>query len=61
VATVIQVDHQLGLLHLETDIGRLLTFVAPEEITDVQEGDQLTVCLAETEPPKHLPQDAIPI
>jgi hypothetical protein len=60
VATVIQVDHQLGLLHLETDIGRLLTFVAPEKIKDVQEGDQLMVCLAETEPPEHLPQDAIP-
>jgi hypothetical protein len=59
VATVIQVDHQLGLLHLETDIGRLLTFVAPEEIKDVQEGDQLVVCLAETDPAAP-PPDAIP-
>jgi hypothetical protein len=60
VATVIQVDHQLGLLHLETDTGQLMAFVAPEKIKDVQEGDQLTICLAETEPAEHLPQDAIP-
>jgi hypothetical protein len=60
VATVLQVDHQLGVLHLETEVGRLLLFVAPDKLTNVQEGDQLTVCLGESEPAEQRPQDAIP-
>jgi|RhiMetdeSRZDD1v2_1073273.scaffolds.fasta_scaffold1134807_1 hypothetical protein len=46
VATVIQVDHQRGLLHLDTDHGRLLLAATPEDIKDLQEGDQLPVCIA---------------
>src|SRR5262249_55446223 len=45
VATIIQVDHQDGLLDLETEIGRVLTLAAPEDIQDLQEGDQIVVCL----------------
>jgi hypothetical protein len=60
VATVLYVDHQLGVLHLETEIGRLLTFVAPEKITDVREGEQLRVCLAEPEPAEQQPHGTIP-
>src|SRR5439155_1974771 len=36
VATVIQVNHRQGLLHLDTDRGRLLTFVPPEDIEDIK-------------------------
>ena len=61
VATVIQVDHQHGLLHLDTDRGRLLTFATPEDIADLQEGDQLVVCIASAEPAENLPQDNVPL
>jgi len=57
VATVVQVDHQSGLLSLETEVGRVLTFAAPEETQNLQEGDQIMVCMAEVGPPENLPQD----
>lgn len=59
VATVIQVNHQQGLLHLDTDRGRLLTFATPEDIKDLQEGDQLTVCVADADPAETLPHDSL--
>jgi hypothetical protein len=59
VATVIQVDHQQGLLHLDTALGRLLTFAAPEDIKDLQEGDQLMVCVADADPAETLPHDSL--
>jgi hypothetical protein len=58
VATVIQVNHQQGLLHLDTDRGRLLTFATPEDIKDLQEGDQLTVCVADADPMETLLHDS---
>lgn len=58
VATVIQVNHRLGLLHLDSDRGRLLTFATPEDIIDLQEGDQLTVCVADADPMETLPHDS---
>jgi hypothetical protein len=61
VATVIQVDHQHGLLHLDTDRGRLLTFATPEDIADLREGDQLVVCIASAEPAENPPQDGAPL
>src|SRR2546427_270813 len=61
VATVIQVDHQHGLLHLDTDRGRLLTFATPEDIQDLREGDQLEVCIASAEPAETQPQDDAPL
>jgi hypothetical protein len=57
VATVIQVDHQRGLLYVKTDIGRVLTFVAPAAIQDLQAGDQILVCMADEGPAEALPQD----
>jgi hypothetical protein len=57
VATVIQVNHQQGLLHLDTEGGRLLTFATPEDIKDLQEGDQLTVCVADADPAETLLHD----
>jgi hypothetical protein len=57
VATVIQVNHQQGLLHLDTDRGRLLTFATPEDIKDLREGDQLTVCVADADLAETLPHD----
>ena len=59
VATVVRVDHRSGLLSLETDIGRVLTFAAPEEIKDLREGDQIMVCMAEVDPPEKRPQDVL--
>jgi hypothetical protein len=58
VATVIQVEPQLGVLKLETEIGPVLLFVAPDKLKNVQEGDQLVVCLAETDPAEEVPSDA---
>jgi hypothetical protein len=55
VATVIQVDHQQGLVHLETERGGVLTFARPEDIVDLQEGDQIQVCLAAAEAEEQLP------
>lgn len=57
VATIIQVDHQHGLLDLKTEIGRVLTFAAPEDIQDLQEGDQIVVCLVEEDPAENPRQD----
>jgi hypothetical protein len=45
------------LLHLDTDRGRLLTFSTPEDIKDLQEGDQLTVCVADADLAETLPHD----
>ena len=59
VTTVIQVNHQQGLLHLDTDRGRLLTFATSEDIKDLQEGDQLTVCVADADPAGTLPHDSL--
>src|SRR5262249_58984661 len=50
VATVIQVDPQQGLLHLDTEEGPLLLAATPDDIKDLQEGDQLPVCIAEADP-----------
>jgi len=61
VATIIQVDHQHGLLNLETEIGRVLTLAAPEDIQDLQEGDQIVVCLVEEDPAENPRQDRIRI
>ena len=58
-ATVVRVDHQSGLLSLETDSGRVLTFAAPEEIQDLREGDQIMVCMAEVDPPENPPRDVL--
>jgi hypothetical protein len=58
VATVIQANHQHGLLHLDTDRGRLLTFATPEDIKGLQEGDQLTVCVADADPAETPPHDS---
>jgi hypothetical protein len=60
VATVIQVDHQQGLLHLDTAEGRLLLVATPEDIKDLQEGDQLPVCIADAHPAERL-ADTTPI
>lgn len=57
VATVIQVDHEHGVLHLETDIGRVLTFATPKDIEELHEGDQLVVCIADADPVENLPSD----
>jgi len=61
VATIIQVDHQRGLLNLETELGRVLTLAAPEDIQDLQEGDQIVVCLVEEDPAENPRQDSIRI
>ncbi len=58
VATVIQVDHLHGVLHLDTALGRLLTFATPEDIKDLQEGDELMVCMADADPAETLPHDS---
>jgi hypothetical protein len=60
VATVIQVDRQQGLLHLDTEEGPLLLAATPEDIKDLQEGDQLPVCIAEAAPAEQL-TDTTPI
>jgi hypothetical protein len=49
-ATVIQVDPQRGLLNLETDIGRVLTYASLEDLQGLHEGDQIVVCLVEEDP-----------
>ena len=59
VATVIQVDHLHGVLHLDTALGRLLTFATPEDIKDLQEGDELMVCMADADPAETLPHDSL--
>jgi hypothetical protein len=54
VATVIQVDPQQGLLHLDTKEGQLLLSATPEDMKDLQEGDQLPVCIADAAPAERL-------
>ncbi len=61
VATIIQVDPQDGLLDLETEIGRVLTLAAPEDIQDLQAGDQIVVCLVEEDPAENPRQDPVRI
>ena len=61
VATIIQVDHQHGLLDLKTGIGRVLTLAAPEDGQDLQEGDQIVVCLVDEDPAENPRQDSIRI
>lgn len=58
VATVIQIDHQHGLLNLETEIGRVLTLATPEDIENLHEGDQIVVYLVEEDSADNLLQDA---
>jgi len=57
VATVVQIDHQHGLLNLETEIGRVLTFAAPEDIKNLHEGDQIEVYLVEEDSTENPLQD----
>ena len=57
VATVIQIDRQHGILNLETEIGRVLTFAAPEDIQNLHEGDQIEVYLVEEDPADNSRQD----
>lgn len=45
IATVKEIDHQQGTLELDTEDGRFSLAIAPAEIQDLQEGDQLLVCL----------------
>ena len=54
VATVIQVDPQQGLLHLNTEEGQFLLSATPEDMKDLQEGDQLPVCIAGADPAERL-------
>jgi hypothetical protein len=54
VATVIQVDPQQGLLHLDTAEGQFLLAATPEDMKDLQEGDQLPVCIADAAPGERL-------
>jgi hypothetical protein len=54
MATVIQVDPQQGLLHLDTKEGQLLLSATPEDMKDLQEGDQLPVCIADAAPAERL-------
>jgi hypothetical protein len=61
VATIVEVDYERGLLNLETDIGQVLTFVAPEEVQDLREGDQIVVCLSAEVPAEDRPQNAISV
>ena len=49
IATVSRVDHDQGLITLETDVGKLEMAAAPEEIADIQEGDVLIVYMTEEE------------
>src|ERR1043166_6148912 len=58
VATVIQIDRQHGILNLETEIGRVLTFAAPEDIKNLHEGDRIEVYLVEEDSADDLRQDA---
>lgn len=44
-ATVIQIDRERGLLNLQTEIGRVLTFARPEDMKGLHEGDQIVVYL----------------
>ena len=44
-ATIKGVDHQQGILELDTKEGRYLLATSPAEIQDLQEGDQLLICL----------------
>ncbi len=60
VATVIQVDHQQGLLHLDTEDGQFLLSATPDDIKDLQEGDQLPVCIADADPAERL-ADTTPV
>jgi hypothetical protein len=58
-ATISQIDYQQGLINLETELGRVLTFVAPEEIQGLHEGDQIVMCLAKAIPAADLSQYTI--
>jgi hypothetical protein len=56
-------NHDDRIVHLanpllDSDRGRLLTFATPEDIKDLQEGDQLTVCVADADPTEALPHDS---
>lgn len=44
-ATIKGVDRQQGILELDTKDGRFLMATPPAEIQDLQEGDQLLICL----------------
>ena len=58
VATVVQIDRQHGILNLETEIGRVLTFAAPEDIKNLHEGDRIEVYLVEEDSADDPRQDA---
>lgn len=58
-ATIVQIDRQHGLLNLETEIGRVLTFATPEDMKGLHEGDQIVVYLVvDEDTPESSPQDA---
>lgn len=59
VATIVQVDHQHGLLNLETDVGRILTFASLEEVQGLHEGEQIVVCLMHEDPEESWQPDFI--
>ena len=44
-ATIKGVDRQQGILELDTKEGRYLLTTPPAKIQDLQEGDQLLICL----------------
>ena len=60
VAIVLRVDHTSGLLDVATDSGHIVTFVAPATIQELQEGDQILVCLAEESSAEGLHEETAP-
>lgn len=59
VAVITEIDRQNGVVSLDTEIGPIITFAAPEDLQGLRTGDQIVLYVIDEDPQQNLPQDII--
>jgi len=58
-AVVTDVDRQHGIVSLNTEIGQIVTFAAPEDLQNLHAGDQIVLYVTDEDQRQERPQDSI--
>jgi len=56
---VTDIDRQHGMVSLDTELGKIVTFAEPEDLQKLHEGDQIVVYIVEEAPNQNRTQDSI--
>jgi hypothetical protein len=59
IAMVKSIDYQHGLVHLDSEIGQILTFATPEALQDLSTGDLVVVHVVEENVEDNVVQDIV--